>query len=249
MTEESSAAWDPIASPAPQAAAPGDRRSRVPDYLRETYGWAYLHPRSVWAFERDWVVNLILWGNMHRLTHAVLDALRTTGGSRTLQVACVYGQFSRRVAGHLGTHHSQLHLVDIAPIQLRNAQRKLGGLDNVSLHRQDAAALEFRDHSFENTVLFFLLHEQPADVRRRTIREALRVTRPGGRLVIVDYHRPHPLHPLKPLMYGVLRCLEPFALDLWREDLTDLLPGGFDPARVDHRTYFGGLYQRLVVSC
>ena len=32
----------------------------IPDYLQDTYWWAYLHPNSFWFFEREWVVNLIL---------------------------------------------------------------------------------------------------------------------------------------------------------------------------------------------
>ena len=32
----------------------------IPDYLHDTYWWAYLHPKSIWIFEREWVVNLIL---------------------------------------------------------------------------------------------------------------------------------------------------------------------------------------------
>ena len=31
----------------------------VPAYLRETYWWAYLHPRAVKIFEHQWIVNLI----------------------------------------------------------------------------------------------------------------------------------------------------------------------------------------------
>ena len=45
-------------------------------------------------------------------------------------------------------------------------------------------------------LLFFLLHEQPADVRRKTIAEALRVTKPGGKLIFVDYHKPVTASPL-----------------------------------------------------
>ena len=32
----------------------------IPDYLEKVYWWAYLHPKAVHVFERDWLVNLIL---------------------------------------------------------------------------------------------------------------------------------------------------------------------------------------------
>ncbi len=44
----------------------------IPEYLQDTYWWAYLHPKSFWFFEREWVVNLILWGNMKRLLAAFM---------------------------------------------------------------------------------------------------------------------------------------------------------------------------------
>ena len=39
----------------------------VPAYLNETYWWAYVHPNAVRLFERQWLVNLILWGNFAKL--------------------------------------------------------------------------------------------------------------------------------------------------------------------------------------
>src|SRR6185369_1576556 len=34
----------------------------VPKYLDQTYWWAYVHPKAVQVFERDWLVNTILFG-------------------------------------------------------------------------------------------------------------------------------------------------------------------------------------------
>jgi len=35
----------------------------IPEYLEETYWWAYLHPSAANFSERQWLVNLILWVN------------------------------------------------------------------------------------------------------------------------------------------------------------------------------------------
>jgi hypothetical protein len=40
---------------------------QVPRYLLTHYWWAYVHPNAVKVFERQWLVNLILWGNYERL--------------------------------------------------------------------------------------------------------------------------------------------------------------------------------------
>jgi ubiquinone/menaquinone biosynthesis C-methylase UbiE len=220
----------------------------IPDYLQDTYWWAYLHPKALHFFEREWVVNLILWGNMRRLTRAVLDELPPTPSSRVLQVACVYGEFSNLLAGHLGASGSRLDLVDVAPIQLKNARKKLAGKSNVAYHHQDSSALKFTADRFDQTVVFFLLHEMPEDVRRKTIQEAIRVTRPGGKVIFVDYHRPRRRNPFRYLMKPILTWLEPFAMDLWRQPLPAFMPPSVRPEQLTSETYFGGLYQKVVLT-
>ena len=219
----------------------------IPRYLEQTYSWAYLHPWSLRVFENPWVVNLILWGNMRRLTQSVLEELEGEGDSLSaLQLACVYGDFSRELASGLAGRDSTLDLVDVAPIQLLNARDKLHACDNVAFHHQDASALEMADDSYDFTVLFFLLHEQPEEVRRRTLAEAYRVTRPGGKIVIVDYHGPQRKNPLRYVMQPILHWLEPFALDLWRHPLAEFLPAGTAEKRLSEEYFFGDLYQKAV---
>ena len=220
----------------------------IPGYLQDTYWWAYLHPNSFYFFERDWVVNMILWGNMKKLTQAVLDETDLPLQSRSLQVACVYGNFSRQLATLLEQTQSRLDLVDVAPIQLRNAQTKLNGQDNVGFHHQDSSSLTFPNASFDESIIFFLLHEQPEDVRLKTIGEAIRVTKPGGKIIFVDYHSPHRSNPLRYLMRPILNWLEPFAMDLWREELPAFLPAHIKPEQIRSEFYFGGLYQKVVVT-
>jgi ubiquinone/menaquinone biosynthesis C-methylase UbiE len=220
----------------------------IPDYLQDTYWWAYLHPKSFWFFEREWVVNLILWGNMKKLTNAVLDDLDLQPNSSVLQVACVYGDFSNRLASHLGKTQSRLNVVDVAPIQIRNIEKKLKDHDNVSVHHQDSTALSFPDNSLDETIVFFLLHEQPEHARRKTVAEAIRVTRPGGRVIFVDYHGPRRSNPMRYVMKPILAILEPFAMDLWREGLPAYMPAEIKPEQISSNFYFGGLYQKVVVD-
>jgi ubiquinone/menaquinone biosynthesis C-methylase UbiE len=219
----------------------------IPSYLQDTYWWAYVHPNAVSFFERQWLVNLILWGNFARLRDAALAELGREVPGRTLQVACVYGNFSEHLAARVAPGGS-LDVVDVLPIQLGNLRKKLPAGAPVNLHQFDSTALGFADASFDQAVIFFLLHEQPAAARRQTLHEALRVVKPGGRLVLVDYHLPRRLHPLRYLFRPVLRALEPFALDLWQRELSAWLPEGVAPAQLRKQTYFGGLYQKVVIS-
>jgi len=230
----------PVGTIAPRA---GD----IPLYLSETYWWAYVHPKAIRLFERQWLVNLILWGNFGALRDAALDALELETPGHTLQVACVYGDLTSRLLQR-SAPGSKLDVIDVVPLQLANLARKLPPDSGVNLVRGDSAAMEFEPGSYDRALLFFLLHEMPEDVRRATIANTLRSVTPGGKVVIVDYHRPSVLNPLHLPMTAILATLEPFALDLWRRNVTDWFPADFPLANVHKTTSFGGLYQLLTIT-
>ena len=219
----------------------------VPEYLEKTYWWAYVHPNAVRVFERQWLVNLILWGNFARLRDAALQELGEVVNGKVLQVACVYGNFTEYLAKRLGPQ-GHLDVIDVAPVQIKNLHAKLKDARQVTVQRQDSTDLQFEDASHDAVVVFFLLHEQPVEVRHKTIAEALRVTKPGCKLVFVDYHRPVAASPFRYIMVPILTTLEPFAMDMWRGEITDWLPAGVQVAKVEKQTYFGGLYQKVVIT-
>jgi ubiquinone/menaquinone biosynthesis C-methylase UbiE len=143
---------------------------------------------------------------------------------------------------------ARLDVVDILPVQLRNLAAKLPRDERIALLHNDASSLACADACYDQVLLFFLLHEMPEGVRRATLGEALRVLKPGGKLVIVDYHRPARWHPLRPLMRQVFRHLEPYASDLWAHEIEHYMPPGDAARAIVKRTWFGGLYQQAVLT-
>jgi ubiquinone/menaquinone biosynthesis C-methylase UbiE len=237
----------PIADASFAVPAPAQARTLpIPRYLEQVYWWAYVHPNAVQLFEREWLVNLILFGNYGRLRDAALDDLGRTVTGKTLQVACAYGNLTPRLCKRLAPDAS-LDVVDILPIQLRNLAAKIPVDDRVVLLQGDSSSLACADASYDQVLLFFLLHEQPEPVRRATLAEAMRVVKPGGKIVIVDYHLPVRWHPLRLLMTGVFRRLEPYAMDLWENAVEAFMPADVRPASLEKQTYYGGLYQKLVL--
>ena len=241
----------PLPSAAETAAHRLDRSApralAIPRYMEQVYWWAYVHPRAVHVFEREWLVNAILFGNYSRLRDTALAELGTPVEGRTLQVACVYGNLTQRLCPRLAPE-AGLDIVDILPIQLQNLARKLAPDERVALLHGDSSSLACPDARYDQVLLFFLLHEQPEAVRRGTLAEAMRVVKPGGRIVIVDYHQPSRWHPMRALMRLVFSRLEPYAMDLWRKGVEDFLPPDRTPAALRKKTFFGGLYQMLVLT-
>ena len=219
---------------------------QIPAYLEENYWWAYIHPHAVAFFERQWLVNLILWGNFVRLRDSALNEFGTKIHGLTLQIACVYGDFSVKLSQRIHQDGS-LDIVDILPIQLDNVRRKLPSHAPVRTFQSDATKLKLASESYDQAIIFFLLHEQPASARTETLSEVLRVLKPGGKLVIVDYHQPSIFHPLRYLLPLMLKLIEPFALDTWKQSIESWLPKGFVPAEYAKVTLFGGLYQKVVI--
>jgi ubiquinone/menaquinone biosynthesis C-methylase UbiE len=242
MTPPSIAARAPL----PSLVRTPPSAATVPRYLHKVYWWAYVHPAAVRLFEREWLVNLILFGNYRRLRDAALSELGESVSGRTLQLACVYGSLTPQLRRRLAPD-AHLDVVDILPVQLGNLAAKMPADRRVTLVQSDSSCLACADASYDQVLLFFLLHEQPDPVRRKTLAEALRVVKPGGKLVIVDYHQPAKWHLLRPLMAVVFRYLEPFAMALWRQELRAFMPPGTKFQSVAQQTYFGGLYQKLVL--
>ena len=96
----------------------------VPYYLNAHYWWAYIHPTAVQLFERQWLVNLILWGNYARLRDAVMAEMGDSLPGSTLQVACVYGDLTTRLSARVA-EGGLMDIVDVLPIQLGNLRKKL----------------------------------------------------------------------------------------------------------------------------
>ena len=219
----------------------------IPHYLTTHYWWAYTHPISVRVFERPWLVNLILCGNYARLCKAVLAEFGESLPGRTLQVACVYGNLTPELSRRVAQSGGLLDVVDVVPLQLQNLARKLPKAARTRLTQMDSAKLEAPSSRYDRALAFFLLHEQPVVHREKTLSELIRVVKQGGKIVIIDYALPQPWNPLRYLWRPLLATLEPFALDLWREEITKWLPPDI-PVQTCKESYFGGLYQKVVIT-
>lgn len=231
---------DPMPPVRTEPDSPRATSPHLPHYLTSTYTWAYLNRHTLPWLDRSIVVSAILWGNAGRLMRAAVSEFQP--GQRVLQAACVYGDFSRMLAERVGPAGA-LEVVDVAPIQVANARRKLA--DHPQANARVADLVQPIGQRHDGVCCFFLLHEVPPEQRAQIVDNLLAAVAPGGIAVFVDYHRPRRLHPLAPVMKLVFRHLEPYAESLLDTPIRDLSPRA-NAFNWTHRTLFGGLYQHVV---
>lgn len=168
-----------------------------------------------------------------RLRREVVDAVRPGPDARVLDVATGTGgqalAFARAAREVVG--------VDLSDAMLRVARRKCCA-PNVTFLRADAAELPFEDASFDVACISFALHEMPASVRDRVMREMARVTRAGGAVVVAD-HAP----PRGPATWLAHRFVSLYEGRLYEEflraDLDELLRVAGFRVRAESRALFG----------
>jgi ubiquinone/menaquinone biosynthesis C-methylase UbiE len=130
-----------------------------------------------------------------------------------------------------------LTAIDLSEVALQVTRRRASELGIHATFRQgDAAALPYPDEHFDTVVFCFVLCTIPDD--RRAIAEAVRVLRPGGRLLMVEHVR----SPNR-LVRGLERALDPITVrrqadHLLREPLDHVLAEGLEIETLE-RSWFG----------
>jgi SAM-dependent methyltransferase len=134
----------------------------------------------------------------------LLDKLNLRGDERILDLGCGRGAVLLLAAQHLTTGRavgidlwrSADQSGNSAEATRRNAIAE-GVADRVELHTGDMTALPFEDNSFDLIVSSLAIHNIRGRAgREKAIDEAVRVLRPGGRLLIADIRgtRRHEAH-------------------------------------------------------
>ena len=146
------------------------------------------------------LMNDVLSGGMHRLWKRFtieLSGVRT--GNRVLDIAGGTGDLTRKFSSLVGSA-GEVVLADINDPMLKVGRDRLldkGVSNNVRFVQADAEKLPFPDNYFDVVTIAFGLRN--VTHKDAAIRSMLRVLKPGGRLLILEFSKPK--NPLLSKLY------------------------------------------------
>lgn len=135
----------------------------------------------------DLLLLLLTRGRDRAYREDVLDLAGVAPGHRVLDIGC--GTGTQAIATcHRSQPGGSVVGVDISEKMLAVARGKVrrAGLD-IAFQNADAARLPFEDESFDVVTITTVMHMVPESRRRLGLREAWRVLRRGGQLLLIDY--------------------------------------------------------------
>ena len=147
-------------------------------------------PVAGFVYERGARSTTPLAGVRHADLHDRLTELALRGAPsarKILDLGCGFGKSTQPFYERLP--EAEIHALDLAAPCLKLAARAAAdaGARNVRFRQADAARTGCADASFDLVTSTMLLHEMPPPVVERTLAEAARVLKPGGRMVHLDF--------------------------------------------------------------
>jgi ubiquinone/menaquinone biosynthesis C-methylase UbiE len=94
--------------------------------------------------------------------------------------------------------------IDVSPAMIEVAGNKLGS--EAHIHIGSATDMEFGDDQFDLVSCVMALHEMPPQVREDVLKEAKRVLKSEGRMLLIDFH-PGPINKFKGVFSKVIITL------------------------------------------
>jgi ubiquinone/menaquinone biosynthesis C-methylase UbiE len=198
------------------------------------------------------IISAILLFQYHRLVSNIVADLRATNlkNRKVLITSCAFGNvIPRCVEASLAAGADRIVIADIIRNELVHARSKLERQygSRIEYVEEDATAMKLDEGFADANIMFFLLHELPHELKVKSLQEAGRMLRTGGKLYLGEFHEPNSL-VLKCLSWSYFKVFEPLGLALWgsHDPVTVLQDmGGWS---VERQTFFFANFQIITAT-
>ena len=155
---------------------------------------------------------------LSRVRDSVVDFTNAKSGLKILDVGTGTGKqaFAFAKKGH------EVIGIDLSETMLSVADKN-NKYESVKFTVADAAKLPFESDSFDVSCASFALHDMLSTIREEALKEMVRVTKPKGMIVIVDYALPENKVCRLLIYYFVKRYEGKYYLEFIKSDLEALL--------------------------
>lgn len=156
-----------------------------PEYYRRNFHFqtdGYLTSHSAELYDHQ--VDLLFLGTTDAMRRALLAAMKRMlpAGPKLLEIGCGTGRLTRFAT--LAMPRARITAIDPSEPYLEKARENVGA--NVKFVKGFGEKKLFKAKSFDGVYSSFLFHELPSNVRLELMKEAVRVTKKGGVIAILD---------------------------------------------------------------
>lgn len=164
-----------------------ENKKDLPEYFTRNFHFqtdGYLSEASARRYDHQ--VEILFSGTAGAMRRLILPVLKghTSGEGHWLELGCGSGSATRPVLETFP--RARVTALDLSSPYLKVAQDNLRRYSKVNFLQGDATNLDFKNETFNVVYSVFVLHELPKAERGALLREAFRVLKPGGLLVIAD---------------------------------------------------------------
>lgn len=216
----------------------------LPAYIDFIYGDIYKHPDKCASLDNDLSCNLRTFFQYKRLVASLVKEVKMN--QNVMQFGLTFGSQIDEVAMAVGAY-GQYDIIDINPSEVTRCSEKYWKVyQGMKIFKQDAANIKPKAN-YDVLICFMLLSQVPSLSKYKIVNNALRMVRPGGKVVFIDWHNPLSYHPLKYLARMHNRLYHPFIERLWDREIDTYAETDIRSKFIWRKsTYFGRMFQKMV---